>query len=56
MNTCFNIFLGVPTDDRLTTKIPVKLKNTNNMYICSGKTANQTTRYMESHISFIEWE
>ena len=56
MNTCFNIFLGVSSDDKLTTKSPVKLENTNNTYICSGKTANQTTRYMESHISFIEWE
>ena len=56
MNTCFNIFLGVSSDDKLTTKSPVKQENADNMYICSGKTANQTTRYMESHISFIEWE
>ena len=56
MNTCFNIFLGVPSDDKLTTKSPVKLDNTNNTYICSGKKANQTTRYMGSHISFIELE
>ena len=56
MNTCFNIFLGVPSDDKLTTKSPVKLDNTNNAYICSGKTANETTRYMESHVSFIELE
>ena len=56
MNTCFNIFLGVSSDDKLTTKSPVKLENTNNTYICSGKTENETTRYMESHISFIELE
>ena len=47
---------GVPSDDKLTTKSPVKLENTDNTYICSGQTENEATRYMESHISFIELE
>ena len=38
------------SDDKLTTKSPGKLENTNNTYICSGKTANEATRYMEGHI------
>ena len=57
VNTHFDVlFYATFADDKLTTKSPVKLENTNNTYICSGKTTNETTRYMESHISFIEFE
>ena len=57
VNTHFDVlFYATFADDKLTTKSPVKLDNTNNMYICSGQIKGETTMYRQSQNHTIEWE